>query len=90
MIILNAKAIEFGDGDVCTGTVMRTDGVGVVYFTDLDKKYEIGERLEDKKDYLDQMLVSLHFKKIESIDIVIGALERIKRLMLKEMEEGKC
>lgn len=90
MIVLNAKAIEFGDGDVCTGTVMRTDGVGVVYFTDLDKKYEIGERLEDKKDYLDQMLVSLHFKKVESIDVVIGALEGIKKLMLKEMEERKC
>lgn len=90
MIVLNTKAIEFGDGDVCTGTVMRTDGVGVVYFTDLDKKYEIGERLEDKKDYLDQMLVSLHFKKTESIDVVIGALERIKKLMINEMEEGKC
>lgn len=86
MIVLNTKTIEFGDGDVCTGSVMRTDGVGVVYFTDLDKKYEIGERLENKKDDIDQMLVSLHFKKIESIDIVISALERIKELMLKEKE----
>ncbi len=87
MIVLNTKVIEFGDGDVCTGSVMRTDGVGVVYFTDLDRKYEIGERLENKKNNIDQMLVSLHFKKIESIDVVIGALEGIKKLMLKEMDE---
>ena len=56
----------------------------------MDKKYEIGERLENKKDDIDKMLVSLHFKKTESIDVVIGALERIKKLMINEMEEEKC
>lgn len=86
MIVLNPKVIEFGDGDVGTGNAMRTDGVGIVYFTNLDRQYEIGEKLKNKENTIDESIVSLHFKKIESVDVVIGALESIKKLMVRQME----
>lgn len=85
MIVLDTKMIEFGDGDVGVGIAIK-NGIGMVGFTDLDKQYEIGELPENKKENK-QVLVSLNFKKVESIDVVINALEKIKKLMQKETKE---
>ena len=62
----------------------------MVGFTDLDKQYKIGEIPEDFEEKNKKVLVSLNFKKTESIDVVINALEEIKKLMRKESEDKQC
>lgn len=75
--------LNFGHGDIIvTSTSFETcDGeiVGAVYFEQSNIGYEIGEQVEV---YTDNQDVVMTFEKVESIDVVIRALEFAKQDML--------
>jgi len=82
----NQTVIEFGTGDICVngGDTLQGD-IGIVAFANQDER-EIGSHgkilahMEYKHDDVD---VLIKFTKIESIDVVIDALENAKACMIK-------
>lgn len=83
MIEVEVKTLEFGDGNIGIGSAIKTDGTGSVYFTDLNKSYPIGKRIENINE-VGNLVVRLCFKKVESIDVVIKHLKRAKKMMLRK------
>ena len=82
MIEVEVKTLEFGDGNIGIGSAVKTDGTGAVYFTNLEDDYPIGKRIENSN--IKDSVVRLHFKKVESIDVVIKHLKRVKKMMLRK------
>lgn len=83
------KQLEFGYGDieVAAGLLQSDDTVGTVLFWNNEKRNEIGayhEYGEDKAMSVEETPVRMLFTKIESIDVVIDALEKSKQKMLSK------
>ena len=76
-----ATVIEFG-GDVLVGSRFKIDKTsGMLTLSNLDERVEIGKELPEFTDAnLNDMdkLVLLIFDKVESIDVVIGHLNKIR------------
>lgn len=86
--------IEFG-GDVLVGSRFKIDKTsGMLTLSNLDERVEIGKELPEFTDAnladMDK-LVLLIFGKVESIDVVIGHLNKIREGMTlsSETEGGK-
>lgn len=83
----NSKQIEFGYGDIkVAGGLLQVEGepIGAVSFCEQEVR-PIGhyEQFEQTKELeLINTPVRMVFTKIESIDVVIRALERTKRYMI--------
>lgn len=68
--------IKFEDGDIGVG-FRAENGIGEIAFQDIEKT-EIGKELKDDKNIFPVRLI---FKKKESIDVIIEALNIIKNKM---------
>lgn len=82
-----SKQLEFGYGDieVAAGLLQAEDIVGTVLFWNNGEQNEIGayhEYGEDKVMGIEETPVRMLFTKIESIDVVIDALEKSKKMMI--------
>lgn len=83
--------LEFGHGDieVAPALLQHDDVMGAVCFFQRETANPIGEH----GDYEPNMVVELEntpvrmtFEKVESIDVVIRALEETKKMMLNKLE----
>lgn len=82
--------LEFGTGDInVIPAIMLDNGLGVVGFRNQEQR-EIGLHNGDSIEDIDmfQCPVLLTFSKVESIDVVIHALEEIKKLIAEQRSEG--
>jgi len=80
--MINNMSLEFGTGDIGVSSGIKPfTGVGFIGFTNQEPK-EIGfiEYL-DKTVFTEDFPLIMHFTKTKSIDVVISALEEVKRLM---------
>lgn len=88
--IEKSRQLEFGYGDinVSPGTLDCEDVVGVVIFRPQEVAKPIGEHEDHPGLRVDvsESPVRMTFEKIESIDVVIWALEETKRMMLEKAE----
>lgn len=87
--IEESKQLEFGYGDieVAPGLLKSNDSVGVVCFFQREKPNPIGEKgtIETHAEVeLEDTPVRMIFEKVESIDVVIWALEEAKKFMLNK------
>jgi NAD(P)H-hydrate repair Nnr-like enzyme with NAD(P)H-hydrate epimerase domain len=87
--IEKSKQIEFGYGDieVAAGLLQAKDTIGTVLFWNNGKQNEIGayhEYEENKVMSIEETPVRMVFNKIESIDVVIDALEKAKKMMIDQ------
>lgn len=82
----HSKQLEFGYGDieVAPGLLDTTKIIGAVCFFQCESTNSkpIGERSEITTSQLEDTAVRFLFNNVESIDIVIAALEEAKKLML--------
>lgn len=83
--------IEFGFGDILTGIVSRNESefknnALAVKFS--PKKYKVSETVKMKLDPKEDDLVILDFENIESLDIIIGQLKRIRKDMVSQNESN--
>jgi hypothetical protein len=83
------KQLEFGTGDieVAPGLLQLDETVGVVCFTQTAAK-PIGVHTdyeEHKLMPIEETPVRMTFEKIESIDVLILALQEAKRMMINKM-----
>lgn len=88
--IEKSRQLEFGYGDikVSPGTLDCEDVVGVVIFRQHEAR-PIGEQEDHEpntKVDIGESPVRMTFEKVESIDVVIWALEETKRMMLEKAE----
>lgn len=85
------KQLEFGSGDIkVSPALLKTDEIiGAVCFFNHEPR-EIGLH-EDKSEEvsIEDTPVRMTFEKIESIDVVIWALEQAKKYMINGMTEDK-
>lgn len=91
-----SKQLEFGYGDieVAPGLLDSTKIIGAVCFFQSESTKRIGERSEIVTSELEDTDVRFLFNNVESIDVVIAALEEAKKIMLIHNErkikgEGK-
>ena len=90
----NEKGIDvvFGGGDIGIQHCICWDNdnngpFGFLGLTNLSKSYKIGKPPKGvERCKSEEMEVVMFFTKTESIDVVIGSLERIKKLMIKELD----
>lgn len=84
MSITGRSIIEFGKGDVSVMSGNIKD-LGILSLKTLEEPKEIGFNLGTKnlngEELLDETEVLMTFKNVESIDVVIKALQRIKTKM---------
>lgn len=90
--INKSKQLEFGYGDieVGAGLLQSDDAVGTVCFWNNDGGHEIGEYHEYEEGHtvsIDETPVRMVFTKIESIDVVIDALEKTKKMMIDKTKQ---
>ncbi|MEK4513633.1 hypothetical protein [Paenibacillus sp. FSL K6-2524] len=81
----------YGDIDVCPALLISADVVGAVCFFQRDHQNPIGSHTDHDPNLLisaENTPVRMTFEKVESIDVVIWALEETKKMMIAE-EEGK-
>jgi len=83
-IVNGQTIIEFGEGDICVtgGDTLQSD-IGIVTFKNQNKR-EIGSSGVIKANIefdLNQVDVLINFHKVESIDVVINALQEAKKYM---------
>lgn len=89
----SSKQLEFGHGDIkVSPALLETDDiVGAVCFFNQEPHiigdYEKHHPNEIKAIY--ETPVRMTFEKVESIDVVIWALEEAKKMMLSKSTEGK-
>lgn len=69
------------------GAALNKEGVGAVCFTDLSKNYNIGDKVQENEKKQETIL-TLAFEKVESIDVVIKALEKAKQLIKETQAKG--
>jgi hypothetical protein len=85
--IENTRQLEFGYGDieVCPALLESDEVIGAVAFFQNENANPIGEHKDHepnmKVDVTDSP-IRMTFEKVESIDVVIWALEKTKRMML--------
>ena len=88
--IEKSKQLEFGSGDieVAPGLLTADDIVGAVCFFQRETPNPIGEKSDYFKPYqvvdLKDTPVRMLFEKVESIDVVIRALEQAKKFMINK------
>jgi hypothetical protein len=84
----NSRQLEFGHGDIEVGWGwLKGENIGVVAFTQRENPNPIGQKGNFEKYQeveLSETPVRMTFEKVESIDVVIWALEEAKKQMLKE------
>ena len=85
----NRMLVEFGTGDICVGSMLCDDGVGILTLDDAYGHHEIGEIVSRNKsvDPFDVPIV-MTFSDIRSVDVVIDHLVKI-RADMKDYEDGK-
>lgn len=91
--IEKSKQLEFGYGDieVAAGLLQAEDILGTVLFWNNGKQNEIGvytEYEENKVMSIEETPVRMVFSRIESIDVVIDALEKSKQMMIAGSTTG--
>lgn len=84
-----SKQLHFGTGDILVspGLLKLHENVGVVCFTE-HGTHGIGEHFEHDPSAVlpvEETPVRMTFDKVESIDVVIWALEETKRMMLEKI-----
>lgn len=84
-----SRQLEFGTGDILVspGLLKLEETVGVVCFTEQGTRV-IGEHVDHNPSIVlpaEETLVRMTFEKVESIDVVIWALEETKRMMAEKM-----
>lgn len=82
--------LEFGMGDIGLGTVRLNNAEGekeILFAFATRKPTEIG-LVSDKKDRpgIEEIELIFRFTKLESIDVLIGALREHKKILKKEKE----
>lgn len=88
-----SKQLEFGHGDIVVspGLLKTDDVIGAVCFVNHEPR-EIGfheDHYPNEVKTIDETPVRMIFEKIESIDVVIWALEEVKRMMTEAQTERK-
>lgn len=85
----NRMLVEFGTGDILVGSMLCSDGVGVLTLDDTYGRHEIGELVPRDKsiDPFDAPIV-MSFHDIRSVDVLVDHLVRIRACM-KDYEDGK-
>lgn len=75
--------VEFGNGTVALSPRLSVEGIGLLGL-DVCEPHEIGELLResDRKDDINDCAVILAFKNVESLDVVIEDLNRIRKAMM--------
>ena len=73
--------IEYGDGDIGSFINTTTDGIGYIALYNIEPQ-EIGTLSPEPEE--GSIGAYLAFKKVESLDVVIGALQELRDLMIKE------
>ncbi|MGA5691451.1 hypothetical protein [Cytobacillus pseudoceanisediminis] len=92
--IKKTKQLEFGYGDieVAAGLMQSENTLGAVLFWNGEQTNEIGACHnfdEQKVVKIEETPVRMVFSKIESIDVVINALERSKQMMISGTTQDK-
>lgn len=84
--------VEFGSGDikVSPGLLKLEQPCGVVVFQEYDRARPIGQWEENDRKIADpeETPIRMTFDKVESIDVVIWALQEAKRMMQEETWES--
>lgn len=81
--------VIFGTGDIGVRVSCFRDGTpGIAQFVEIEPK-QIGEKIDKGKKTLDinEAPVTLIFNKVESLDVVIYQLQRLKALMVEDKYE---
>ena len=76
--------IEFGRGDIRIISSGRVDGsVGYLALENQDPPRPIGKNMDQEGDSFspDRYPVLMSFTKVESVDVLIGELERVRNIM---------
>lgn len=90
MPIINKNIqVIFGTGDIGVRVSCFRDGTpGIAQFIEIEPK-QIGEEINEKKKTTgsNEALVTLIFNKVESLDVVIYQLQRLKEIMVEDKYE---
>ncbi|MER2172040.1 MAG: hypothetical protein ABS938_15575 [Psychrobacillus psychrodurans] len=81
--------VIFGTGDIGVGiSCFRNGTPGIAQFTEIEPK-KIGEEINEEKktEGSNEALVTLIFNKVESLDVVIYQLQRLKEKMVEDKYE---
>jgi len=89
----NTTQLEFGHGDieVAPALLQNDEVIGAVCFFRRKHANPIGERGDFEPNMVVEMEhtpVRMTFEKIESIDVIIDALEKTRRMMVERMTKG--
>ena len=86
---IDQTELNFGSGDILVSPFVANDNSYVgVSFKQADKCYEVGKELEDYDNNLnfDNEDVIMAFSNVDSIDVVIHSLQKVKDYMLKNTQ----
>jgi len=90
MPIINKNIqVIFGTGDIGARIGCFSDGSpGIAQFVEIEHK-QIGEKINEGENTMDinEAPVTLIFNKVESLDVVIYQLQRLKEIMVEEKYE---
>lgn len=90
MPIINKNIqVIFGTGDIGARISCFSDGTpGIAQFIEIEPK-QIGEKINKGKNTMDinEAPVTLIFNKVESLDVVIYQLQRLKEIMVEDKYE---
>ena len=75
----NRMLVEFGSGDILIGSMLCSDGVGVLTLDHTSERHEIGESLhrDETIDPFDVPII-MSFSDIRSVDVLIKHLHNIR------------
>lgn len=82
-MIINNIEVQFGYGDVIISGFIDENNTGYILLQHSNKQYKIGDKECDEFEVCNNQSVFLSFKKIESIDELIGQLEKVKVAMIE-------
>jgi hypothetical protein len=81
----NMLVVEFGQGDIIVSTIKREgEQLPVVLFGVTDVPYQTGDMVETQPEEF----LQFQFTNIESVEVVMSALQRLADSMRPEEKEG--
>lgn len=82
----NLTELNFGSGDIImTPVVWEDENVGGLFFKQSDEIHTIGEEVVDPNWGVEYQDVIMTFSNVESIDVAIDMLNKVKDGMLRSM-----
>ncbi len=85
-------SLEFGTGDINIVGLNYHNNSGYValgFISIVDENLEIGKKIEILDNFGEKVEVFMTFSKVESIDVLMDALQRIRKGLIEGLEDNK-